>query len=711
MVADTGLNSRQILVRGWLIFLTVLLLSACGGSGGGSEDEDENVVIADLDGDGLIEIRNLKQLDWVRNDLAGTSRHDGNKGDSSGCPAGGCFGYELVTDLDFDTNGNGTADAADRYFDYDGDGSNNGWLPIGTAAEPFTGDFEGNGHRIGNLYIDRPVADAETAGTDIGLFGNALRADITNLVLDGIATSINGHTHVGALLGFGDQAILTNIELDVGVTGNQSVGGLVGRMLTGRIDNVVSDSAVTGSNRTGGLVGWIDSANNFTTVRNSSTAGSVSGSGSTGGLVGQFDDSSSFFSNNTVGIFDSSSSAAVTGGSSTGGAVGQILGDSIPNDGLQLQLGLQIDTVTASGNVTASGQDSGGLIGRAQNNVIIRDSAASGDVAGAFQSGGLVGYAITSIDIRDTTASGNVTGNGAVGGLLGRVGNLTPNPSNVTVFRCSAHGDVANVAGSLSPIWTGGLIGIAEYQLNLWNSHSTGNVDSPDDFAGGLIGLARFGAIFIQASYATGDIDGRDFVGGLVGSFNYVSGSVTGNGGDSILTSFAIGSVTGRNYVGGLVGISHNLDVQDNFATGAVSGGTYVGGLVGDANQQTSVGKSFAVNNVTGTSSVGGFVGWSDTATYNSNYVSSNTVPAGAFGTISTATGTEATVLVRTIAQMQCPTRAADSACSPNMYFDWDSTSGGGDRIVWNYGNSSQLPGLILGGAVYRDGDADGVLD
>ena len=54
----------------------------------------------DIDNDGLIEISTLEQLDLMRYDLAGTSLN----GDSTGCPATGCNGYELVADLDFDTN-------------------------------------------------------------------------------------------------------------------------------------------------------------------------------------------------------------------------------------------------------------------------------------------------------------------------------------------------------------------------------------------------------------------------------------------------------------------------------------------------------------------------------------------------------------------------------------------------------------------------------
>ena len=69
----------------------------------------------DADDDGLIEIRNLVQLDAIRHDLNGDGTPTGSTGtaaygaafpgapDSMGCPAG-CTGYELANSLDFGTD-------------------------------------------------------------------------------------------------------------------------------------------------------------------------------------------------------------------------------------------------------------------------------------------------------------------------------------------------------------------------------------------------------------------------------------------------------------------------------------------------------------------------------------------------------------------------------------------------------------------------------
>ena len=124
----------------------------------------------DTDRDGLIEVSSLMQLNAVRWDLDGDGLPDSSSGiagfaaafpgalDGMGCPNSECSGYELITDLDFDTNGNGRADAGDDYWN-DGEG----WAPIGDDFEAdFESSFNGGGYTISNLYIDR--RDAQYVG-------------------------------------------------------------------------------------------------------------------------------------------------------------------------------------------------------------------------------------------------------------------------------------------------------------------------------------------------------------------------------------------------------------------------------------------------------------------------------------------------------------------------------------------------------------------
>ena len=101
--------------------------------------------LADSDGDGLIDIDTLEELNNIRYNLEGTSYKvsaDGS-GNSEGCPATGCFGYELTRNLDFASAASYDADAINsdwRPDNADPDmATNAGWEPIGSCNAD-TGD-------------------------------------------------------------------------------------------------------------------------------------------------------------------------------------------------------------------------------------------------------------------------------------------------------------------------------------------------------------------------------------------------------------------------------------------------------------------------------------------------------------------------------------------------------------------------------------------
>ena len=100
----------------------------------------------------------------MRYNLAGTSykTSESHAGYTVGCPDRGCNGYELVSNLSFDTDGDGTwsGNAEDGYtLDVDDSvspyfvTSSGGWDPIGDIDGRFTAIFEGNGNTITGLAI------------------------------------------------------------------------------------------------------------------------------------------------------------------------------------------------------------------------------------------------------------------------------------------------------------------------------------------------------------------------------------------------------------------------------------------------------------------------------------------------------------------------------------------------------------------------------
>lgn len=291
----------------------------------------------DLDDDGLIEINDLGDLDEIRNNLDGTSLY----GDSTGCPGGGCTGFELTADLDFDTNSDGAMDANDDYYN-----SGSGWQPIGTNGAPFTGTFEGNGHTISNLYINR-------GGTMyVGLFGALSGNTVQNLALDGALMSVTGKSYVGALAG---SAGFATIEAC-------SSGGEV----------------IASFNEGGGLIGYMGR----TTILKSYSTATVSGghtySVDIGGLVGSAQGFNTIEGSFAVGD--------VTGGRTVGGLIGYLYRAS------------DITATFATGNVTATNADAGGLIGDSGDNTISA-SYATGIVEAdtTVTVGGLFGGAASTI--------------------------------------------------------------------------------------------------------------------------------------------------------------------------------------------------------------------------------------------------------------------------------------------------------------------------
>lgn len=313
--------------------LTTVLLSASGQLLATEPREDY-----DLDDNGLIEINSLQELNAMREYR--NSESEFNLSSALGCPDTGCTGFELTTDLDFDTNGDGVIDANDEYWN---EGA--GWAPIGdTEFGTFGTTFDGNNHIIRNLYINRPESEEP-----VGLFGKLYwgNSHIRNLAVAGSLTS---------------------------VTGNTDVGILIGRVIRGDVTNVSSSGTVHGVSNVGGLVGSIKlEANDKRTISSCYSTADVSASDSVaGGLIGY---------NNANDVSACFALGNVTADTKAGGLIGEIVNMSITN-------------TYASGDVSAT-DIAGGLIG-SQSSGNLNRSYAMGNVSAsdsAGVAGGLIGQA------------------------------------------------------------------------------------------------------------------------------------------------------------------------------------------------------------------------------------------------------------------------------------------------------------------------------
>ena len=187
-----------------------------------------------------------------------------------------CAGYELTSDLDFDTNSDGQINELDAYWN-DGEG----WEPIGSSDfGEFRAKFDGNGHQIRNLYVDRTG--------DAGLFGHvegtkALPAEISRIAMTGFMTSVTGSNQAGVLAANVGYAKLNNIFVLGSVRTSKHAGGIAGAVYDSTVNNVFSSAAILAESKydVGGLIGRLSDSN----LSEGLSAGYVE-SDSGGGLLG-----------------------------------------------------------------------------------------------------------------------------------------------------------------------------------------------------------------------------------------------------------------------------------------------------------------------------------------------------------------------------------------------------------------------------------------
>ena len=376
----------------------------------------------DADGDRLINVSNLEQLDAIRYDLDGDGSPD-NDGDASkygvAFPTSGteavcesaCNGYELTSSLDFENPGSYASGAVNTAWT-----TGNGWDPIG---DTFEATFDGNGNTISNLHINRMDTP------NVGLF-SFIYGMIRNIGL--IDVDVNGKN--GGGLAGSNLGIISHSYATGSVTGSETdTGGLVGlngsEFVTGgsTISHSSASVAVSGDHNVGGLAG-----ENYGAVMFSHATGSVEGDDSAvGGLVGS----------NEGTVISSYATGSVSGSDrGVGGLAGRNWGGAIISS-------------YATGSVSGSDRSVGGLVGgvysgyaNERENWII-SSYATGSVKGGVQVGGLVGVLQQSSGGGDPTnkigvvasyATGSVQGTSEVGGLVGAIGvEITDPTKGITI--------------------------------------------------------------------------------------------------------------------------------------------------------------------------------------------------------------------------------------------------------------------------------------
>ena len=423
-------------------------------------DGSANDVDVDDDNDGLIEIRFLEDLDFVRHNLAGTSYDDGDSRSTMGAPTSeqpACddkdgsttrllCGYELARSLDFNDAASYAANAVDANWYTDDlcattdETTNLGWDPIGGL---FAAIFDGNDNTITNLRICR------NDSSGIGLF-NQIRAlgTVRDLMLMDATvehTSTSDNNRIGLLVGMLSGRIMAvgvsqSASFNSSVTGGSgsgnSVGGLVGRnngMIIASYATIATVSGGTnGGDNVGGLVGDNLLGSVITASYATGTANGTSGDNdSVGGLVGQ----------NVGTIIASYATGAADGTSGSLDNVGGLVGDN--------QSQIIASYATGAANGTSAGSLSldgvGGLVGgNGTTSSAITASYANGDANNnnVGRVGRLGGYVLDRFKLIASYGFGTATG--LTGSVISTDGIRPAGVTLITLTAANSHADAAN---------------------------------------------------------------------------------------------------------------------------------------------------------------------------------------------------------------------------------------------------------------------------
>ncbi|MCX8064484.1 MAG: hypothetical protein N3G21_04850, partial [Candidatus Hydrogenedentes bacterium] len=147
--------------------------------------------------------------------------------------------------------------------------SGQGFQPIGSQTNPFSGEFDGNGKKIIGLYINRTAQN-------VGLFSvTSSTAKIKNLTMatSSVASPGFGGVNLGAIVGTNNGLIENCHVISSSINATIGVGGICGaNNATGILRRCVSSAYVSATlSSAGGLVGG-----NSGTIEESSSSGNVS---------------------------------------------------------------------------------------------------------------------------------------------------------------------------------------------------------------------------------------------------------------------------------------------------------------------------------------------------------------------------------------------------------------------------------------------------
>ena len=516
------------------------------------------------------------------------------------------YGFQLVSAKD-DFAGKTLKLGADMDLNPGWDGSStpaNVWTPVASAAKPFAGTFDGQGHTIRGMYLDVSMRYS-------GFFAaTSSEAVLKDFRLEN-GCVITNQTYAGSVAG-GFAGTAERIYSNVSVTGSGSsrYGGLFGAN-TGAvvIRECWYDGAISapGKSYIGGLIGSVQEAEQPAALEHSLFSGTVSGSNQVGGLVG-------FALHATeVTLHDCASLGTVSGTARSGMLVGEnavtltITHSAAANEGtLKALIGVNsgsTDTTDSIRYVTVTPASFHGLGGLAvldgrsllpEQWQIRSDGVPVPKYFGASESDT---YTISTAE--DLLAFAAVSQSNDFAGWTIKLG------ADIDLNE----GWDASTAAAPAQAWT-----------------PIGSQSKP--FAGTFDGQGHtISGVYLAATTARQGLFAETAATAVLKDFRlrnsyfttstFRLGSIVGNlkGTAERIYSDAFVVATGSaNRIGGLFGVVNNATVSECWYDGAINaaGKSYVGGLIGsvqDADQPVTLEHSLFSGTVSGSNQVGGLIG------------------------------------------------------------------------------------------------------
>lgn len=280
----------------------------------GKYDIDANGEITDSDE--AYEIGNAGQLYWFAGLVNGTLT-DGtaqNLKANAVLTADIIVNKDLLTSINTEEDGNVTNGSSFK-----------AWRPMGMADENgegyYKGIFDGNGHSISGLYVNRDEAADDVHiwfKSCIGLFGYYSGVTRNLSVLD---SYMRGEDCIGGILGYNDGGTIQNCYSAATVCGDSYIGGICGRSRSNSIiENCYNAGYIYGATRSiGGICG-----DNYSTIESCYNIGIIEGNFMVGGIVG-----GSSGSGNTIWLKDCYNRGSVIGDTRDIGGIGGYIGYSL----------------------------------------------------------------------------------------------------------------------------------------------------------------------------------------------------------------------------------------------------------------------------------------------------------------------------------------------------------------------------------------------